>query len=52
MRRSAEVKDTLLHFDEVFSAADLEGFARIITQEADESVAPTPVTGQKVESGG
>ena len=38
MRRSAEVKDTLLHFYEVFSAPDLEGFAQIITQEADESV--------------
>jgi hypothetical protein len=38
MRRSAEVKDTLLHFYEVFSAPDLKGFARIITQEADESV--------------
>lgn len=49
MRRSAEVKDTLLHFYEVFSVPDLEGFARIITQEADESVL---VIGQKVESGG
>ncbi len=38
MRRSAEVRDTLLRFYEVFSAPDLEGFARIITQEADESV--------------
>jgi ketosteroid isomerase-like protein len=37
MRRSAEVRDTLLRFYEVFSAADLEGFAQIITQE-DEGV--------------
>jgi hypothetical protein len=33
MRRSAEVRDTLLRFYEVFSAPDLEGFARIIAQE-------------------
>ena len=38
MRRSAQVRDTLLRFYEVFSAPDLEGFARIITQQADESV--------------
>ena len=38
MRRSPEVRDTLLRFYRVFSAPDLEGFARIITQEADESV--------------
>ena len=38
MRRSAEVRDTLLRFYEVFSAPDLEGFAQIITQEADEGV--------------
>ena len=37
MRRSAEVRDTLLRFYEVFPAGDLEGFARIITQE-DEGV--------------
>lgn len=33
MRRSAEVRGTLLRFYEVFSAADLERLARIITQE-------------------
>jgi hypothetical protein len=33
MRRSAEVRDALLRFYEVFSAADLEGFAQIIAQE-------------------
>jgi hypothetical protein len=33
MRRSAEVRDTLLRFYEVFSAGDLEDFAQIITQE-------------------
>ncbi len=38
MRRSAEVRDTLLRFYEVFSAADLEGFAQIIAQEDDEGV--------------
>jgi ketosteroid isomerase-like protein len=38
MRRSAEVRDTLLRFYEVFSAPDLEGFAQIIAQEADEGV--------------
>ena len=38
MRRSAEVRDTLLRFYEVFSAPDLEGFAQIVTQESDESV--------------
>jgi ketosteroid isomerase-like protein len=38
MRQSAEVRDTLLSFYEMFSAPDLEGLARIITQEADESV--------------
>ncbi len=38
MRRSAEVRDTLLRFYEAFSAADLEGFAQIITQEDDEGV--------------
>ena len=38
MRRSAEVRDTLLRFYEVFSAPDLEGLARVITREADESV--------------
>ena len=37
MRRSAEVRDTLLRFYEVFSALDLEGFAQIIAQE-DEGV--------------
>ena len=37
MRRCAEVRDTLLRFYEVFPAGDLEGFARIITQE-DEGV--------------
>ena len=37
MRRSAEVRDTLLRFYEVFSAPDLEGFAQMITQE-DEAV--------------
>jgi SnoaL-like protein len=37
MRRSAEVKDTLLRFYEVFSTPDLEGFAHIIAQE-DEGV--------------
>ncbi len=38
MRRSAEVRDTLLRFYEVFSAGDLEGFAQIIAQEDDEGV--------------
>ena len=38
MRRSAQVRDTLLRFYEVFSAPDLEGFAQIITQEADEGI--------------
>lgn len=33
MRRSAEVRDTLLRFYEVFSAPDLEGLARIIARE-------------------
>jgi hypothetical protein len=33
MRRSAEVRDTLLRFYEVFSAGDLEDFAQIIAQE-------------------
>jgi hypothetical protein len=37
MRRSAEVRDTLLRFYEVFSAPDLESLAQIITQE-DEGV--------------
>ncbi len=37
MRRSAEVRDTLLRFYEAFSAPDLEGFAHIIAQE-DESI--------------
>jgi hypothetical protein len=37
MRCSAEVRDTLLRFYEVFSALDLEGFAQIIAQE-DEGV--------------
>ncbi len=37
MRQSAEVRETLLRFYEVFSAPDLEGFAQIITQE-DEGV--------------
>jgi SnoaL-like domain len=38
MRRSAEIRDTLLRFYEVFSVPDFGGFARIITQGADESV--------------
>jgi hypothetical protein len=38
MRRSAQVRDTLLRFYEVFSAADLEGFAQIIAQEEDEGI--------------
>jgi hypothetical protein len=38
MRRSAQVRDTLLRFYEVFSAADLEGFAHIIAQEEQEGV--------------
>jgi ketosteroid isomerase-like protein len=33
MRRSAEVRDTLLRFYEAFSAPDLEGLARIIARE-------------------
>jgi ketosteroid isomerase-like protein len=33
MRQSAEVRDTLLRFYEVFSAGDLEGFAQVIAQE-------------------
>jgi hypothetical protein len=33
MRRSAEVRDTLLRFYEVFPAGDLEGFAQIIVRE-------------------
>jgi ketosteroid isomerase-like protein len=33
MRRSVEVRDALLRFYEVFSAADLEGFAHVIAQE-------------------
>ena len=33
MRRSAEVRDALLRFYEVFSAPDLEGFAQIIVRE-------------------
>lgn len=33
MRQSAEVRDTLLRFYEVFSAADLEGLAQIIARE-------------------
>jgi hypothetical protein len=37
MRRSAEVRDTLLRFYEVFPAGDPEGFAQIIAQE-DEGV--------------
>jgi len=37
MRRSTEVRDTLLRFYEVFPAGDLESFAQIITQE-DEGV--------------
>jgi hypothetical protein len=37
MRRSAEVRDTLLRFYEVFPAGDPAGFAQIITQE-DEGV--------------
>jgi len=37
MRRSAEVRDTLLRFYEVFPAGDLEDFAQIITHE-DEGV--------------
>ncbi len=36
MRRSAEVRDTLLRFYEVFSAEDLEGFARILAQEEED----------------
>ncbi len=32
MRQSAEVRDTLLRFYEVFSAADLEGLAQIIAR--------------------
>ena len=38
MRHSTEVRDALLRFYEVFSAEDLEGFAQIIAQEADEGV--------------
>jgi ketosteroid isomerase-like protein len=38
MRRSAQVRDTLLRFYEVFSAADLEAFAQIIAHEEDEGV--------------
>ena len=40
MRQSAEVRDTLQRFYEMFSAADLEGFTRIIAQEkeADEGI--------------
>jgi ketosteroid isomerase-like protein len=38
MRRSAEVRDTLLRFYEVFSAEDLEGLARIIAQEEQEGI--------------
>ena len=37
MRRSAEVRDALLRFYEVFSTPDLKGFAQIIVQE-DEGV--------------
>ena len=37
MQRSAEVRDTLLRFYDVFPAGDPEGFAQIITQE-DEGV--------------
>ena len=37
MRRSAEVRDTLLRFYDVFPAGDPEGFAQIIAQE-DEGV--------------
>ncbi len=37
MHRSAEVRDTLLRFYEVFPAGELEGFAQIITHE-DEGV--------------
>jgi len=50
MRRSAEVRDTLLRFYEVFSAEDLEGFAQILAQEDDDmkaswSLAPSLVSG-------
>jgi ketosteroid isomerase-like protein len=38
MRRSAEVKATLLRFYEVFSAADLEGLARILAQEEEDGL--------------
>jgi ketosteroid isomerase-like protein len=38
MRRSAEVRDALLRFYEVFSAGDLEEFAHIIAKEDDEGV--------------
>ncbi len=38
MRRSTEVRDALLRFYEVFSAADPERFAQVIAQENDEDV--------------
>ena len=38
MRRSAEIRDTLLRFYEAFSAPDLEGFAQVIAQKGDEGI--------------
>jgi ketosteroid isomerase-like protein len=48
MRRSAEVRDTLLRFYEVFSAADLEGLAQIIAHE-DEGILVIGTAGEWVE---
>jgi hypothetical protein len=55
MRRSAEVTDTLLRFYEVFSAPDLEGLAQKLPRRQTKacwSLAPTLVTGHKVENNG
>lgn len=38
MQRSAELRNALLRFHELFSTEDLEGFARILAQEEAEGV--------------
>jgi ketosteroid isomerase-like protein len=49
MRRSAEIRDTLLRFYEVFSAADLESLPQIIAQEAAEGVVVIGTAGEWIE---
>ncbi len=49
MRRSAEVRDTLLRFYEVFSAQDLQSLAQMIAQQAAEGVLAIGTAGEWLE---